>query len=100
LFTIWAGLSGCSSPGEEDPEQSSSAKSIDEVLEDHNEELLSIEGVIGTGITGEEERTVILVIVERRDDAILAEIPPQIEGYPIVIIDAEQIREMTGLDGP
>jgi hypothetical protein len=95
------GFWGCGSQeGGEVTQESSPRKSIDQVLEDHNEELLAIEGVIGTGITGDEERSVILVIVESRDDEILGHIPPHLEGHPIIIVDAQQIREMTGLDDP
>ena len=98
LCLLITGLAGCSSPDEITPGEG--AASIDEVLAAHNEELLAIEGVIGTGIYGKDEDSIIFVILEEVDDETLGRIPQRLDGYPVVTVDAEQIREMTGLDTP
>ena len=97
LVLAMAVLPGCGSNAERVPSPTETAESV---LQAHNEELLSIPGVIGTGVTDFEERTVILVIVENRDESDLVLIPPQLGGYAIVILDAGLIRELTGFKPP
>jgi hypothetical protein len=98
LCLLAIGVAGCASPDENGP--GGEARTIDEVLASHNEELLAIEGVIGSGIFGKDEDSVIFVIVEHPDDETLGQIPQRLEGYPVITVDAGQIREMTGLDLP
>lgn len=94
------GLAACGSQDARSPGTGADARTIEEVLEAHNEELLAIEGVIGTGIHGRAEDSVIFVIVEHPDEETLARIPQHLEGFPVVTVDAERIREMTGLETP
>jgi hypothetical protein len=100
LLLFILGPLGCATPEETGGEPGTAVTSIEEVLAAHNEELLALDGVIGTGIYGQAEDSVIFVIVENADDESLGRIPQRLEGYPVVTVDAEQIREMTGLQTP
>ena len=69
-----------------------------DVLKSHTPELMRIEGVVGTGEgkVGDQPdgRPVILVLVARRTPEIDAQIPKEIEGYPVEIRAVGEVRKL------
>ncbi len=62
---------------------------IGEVLERHRDELMSIKGVTGLGVTGVNGEPAILLYIESDDPTLKTRIPAEIEGF-------EVLTEVTG----
>jgi hypothetical protein len=60
------------------------ATSIGEVKGHHEEELLSIPGVVGVGISSRDGEPVIVVYLESDSPALQASIPAELEGFQVV----------------
>jgi hypothetical protein len=58
--------------------------SIGEVKDRHEEELLSIPGVVGVGISSRDGEPVLVVYLESDSPALKASIPTELEGFQIV----------------
>ncbi len=61
-------------------------KTIQEVKQSHEEELLAIEGVVSVGIgLGDEGDAAIIVGIAGTDTGVHAKIPQSIEGYQVIV---------------
>ncbi len=69
-------------------------KSIEEVQESHEEEWLSIPGVVGVGIGECEGSPCIQIMVEKKTDSLSARIPSRIEGYVVNIKETGAFRAL------
>ena len=58
--------------------------SIGEVKDRHEEELLSIPGVVGVGISSRDGEPVIVVYLESDSPEISTAVPPELEGFQVV----------------
>jgi hypothetical protein len=59
--------------------------SLQEVLQRHTRELLTIPGVTGTGEGVESGVSVIVVFVKERTPELERQLPKSLEGHPVVI---------------
>ncbi|NOY88686.1 MAG: hypothetical protein GXO93_04740 [FCB group bacterium] len=68
-------------------------RTIEEILEDNKEFLMTIDGVIGVAIGLCQEQKCIKVQIERDDQSLRNKIPQEIEGFPvsILIMDRPQL---------
>jgi len=77
---------------------SGSQRPMADVLKSHTPELMSIDGVVGTGEgkLGDRPggRPAILVLVARRTPEIDARVPKEIEGYPVEIRVVGEVRKL------
>jgi hypothetical protein len=67
-------------------------KSLETVLKEHTEELMSLEGVVGTfqSLCGGEP--CIKVLVKKRSPELEKKIPRFLEGYPVVVQESGEIE--------
>lgn len=93
-ITIAGAVSACARPGPSDGEdqEEMSAKSIEEVLEEHTEEWMAVPGVVGTGIGRCDGEPCIRVFVVERTAEIEQAIPSEVEGYAVDIEETGQVR--------
>lgn len=70
------------------------AKTIEEVLKKHTEELMSIPGVVGTAQGLCDGNPCIKVYVIKKTPELDKEIPDILEGYPIMIEETGEIRAL------
>jgi hypothetical protein len=72
------------------------AKTIEKVLEEHNEELMSIPGVIGTaqGLCNKKPCIIIFVIKGTEKSEFDKKIPRVLDGYPVDIKETGNIKAL------
>lgn len=70
-------------------------KTIQEVLKDHTQELMSIDGVIGTAIGEQKGELCIKIFVVQKTPELTEKIPSTLEGFTVVI---QQTGEIKALD--
>ena len=61
------------------------SKPIEEVLEEHTKDLMSIEGVTGTAESLCNGQPCIIVYVVKKTEQLIHQIPGSLEGYPVEI---------------
>ena len=73
-----------------------SKRDINDVLRDHDDELLAIPGVAGVyvGLLEDEKTLCLKVMVERKTPELTAKIPQTLEGYRVVVEETGVIRPM------
>lgn len=71
-----------------------SSKTIEDVLKQHTDELMSIPGVIGTAQGVCDGKPCIKVYVKEKTPEIEQKIPGSIEGYPVSIEETGEIRAL------
>ncbi len=59
--------------------------SIKDVLQRHTPQLMSISGVVGTGIGECDGKPCIKVLVIKRTPELIQKIPSSLDGFPVVI---------------
>jgi hypothetical protein len=99
VVVLLGGTGGCSNGrkapesgiAKEDPVHS---RPIEEVLQAHTAHLMSIEGVVGTGLGAVEGEPCILVLVSEETPALKAAIPASIEGYPVRIQEVGDVKPL------
>ncbi len=70
---------------------------INEVMKNHTQELMAIEGVVGVAIGELEDHTpCILVMIVKETDEIKAKIPNMLDGHPVSLLVSGEIRPMDG----
>lgn len=69
-------------------------RSISEVLKDHTDWLLTLPGVVGTGIGECDGRPCIKVLVDRNTEELAGAIPKMLEGFPVVTVETGKIRPL------
>jgi hypothetical protein len=69
---------------------------INTVLEDHDQELLAIAGVVGVsvGLLPDETTLCLQVMVVKKSEELRKKIPKSIEGYPVRIEESGVIRPL------
>ena len=69
-------------------------KTIEEVLNQHTNKLLSIPGVMGTAQSLCEGQPCIKVFVSRKTEKLEQKIPKTLEGYPVVIQETGRFKAL------
>lgn len=96
---VWlvAGAIACGKPGiEKQPiEEPMFEKTIEEVLREHTNDLMSVPGVVGTGQGECDGKPCIRVFVVENIPELLSQIPSSLEGYAV---DVEETGEIKALD--
>jgi len=64
---------------------------IEQVFNDHQDELVAIPGVSGIGIGSKDGKPAIVVMVERLTPALTTSLPRSLEGYPLVVEQSGKI---------
>jgi hypothetical protein len=90
IFFIGLANLSCNREGEKPVER----KPIEEVLKRHTDHLMSIEGVVGTGIGESDGKPCIKVLVVKKTEELQKEIPTELEGYKVVIDETGEIRAL------
>jgi hypothetical protein len=62
------------------------------IIERHSAELLEIPGVVGVAQGARDGRGVVQVLVARRTPELLARLPAELEGYPVIVVETGEIR--------
>jgi hypothetical protein len=70
------------------------ANDLATVLRNHTARLMAIPGVLGTAEARCEDKPCIKVYVAKKTPEIEKQIPPAIEGYPVVIQETGSIRPL------
>ena len=73
-----------------------SLNTIEETLRLHTPELMSISGVIGTAVSEKGGEKVILILVIVKTDALCEKLPFSLDGYPVIIDEAGEIKALDG----
>jgi hypothetical protein len=72
---------------------------IEEVLKQNTDHLLSIPGVVGTAIGEYQGRPCIMVLVEKRTADVTKRIPSEIGGFVVVVEETGTIRRLERKSG-
>jgi hypothetical protein len=75
-------------------EKEMSVKTIEEVLKEHTEELMSIPGVVGIGQGLCNGKPCIKVFVIKKTPELAQKILNSLEGYPVIIEETGEIRAL------
>ena len=72
-------------------------RDINEVMNSHVDELMSIPGVVGVAVGELDDKTpCILVLVVEESDEINRKVPKKLEGHPVRLFVSGEIRPMRG----
>ena len=73
-------------------------RDINDVLRDHDEELMEIPGVVGVaiGLLPDEETLCLKVMVIEETEDLKKRIPKTLEGHPVVVEESGVIRPLPG----
>jgi hypothetical protein len=73
------------------------SRDINEVMNSHVVELMSIPGVVGVAVGELDDKTpCILILVVEKSDEINRKVPKKLEGHPVRIFVSGEIRPMRG----
>jgi hypothetical protein len=75
-------------------EGSMPGKTIQAVLQEHSDSLMSLPGVVGTAIGQCEAKPCIKVLVAKKTPALLGKIPSTLEGFPVAVEETGEIRAL------
>ncbi len=67
---------------------------IEEVLKEHTDELMSVEGVVGTAIGDCDGKPCIKVLVVKKTPALEKKIPSNLEGYAVSVVETGEIKAL------
>lgn len=87
-------LVGCVQETAPHEEEAMPPKTIQEVLKDHTQELMSIDGVIGTAVGEQKGELCIRVLVIQKTPELTEKIPSTLEGFTVVIQQTGEIRAL------
>lgn len=73
-------------------------RTIDEVLKEHTDTLMSIHGVVGTAKGQRAGKPCIRILVIRKTRQLMKKIPSAIEGYAVVVQETGRIRALGSSD--
>ncbi|MHC4176124.1 MAG: hypothetical protein ACYSWU_01375 [Planctomycetota bacterium] len=71
-----------------------SAKTIQEVLEEHTDRWMAISGVVGTAIGECDGRPCIKVFVAEKTEQLRVKIPSSLEGHSVVVEETGEFRAL------
>ena len=80
--------------GGQNSENLMAEKTIDAVLKQHTDRLLSLPGVVGTAISECEGKPCIKVLVVKKTPELSEKIPLELEGFPVVVEETGMIRRL------
>lgn len=71
-------------------------RDINEVLRDHDDELMAIPGVVGVyvGLLEDGQTQCLRVMVSEKSPELESRIPKSLEGYPVEIVETGAIRPL------
>ncbi|MGH7828726.1 MAG: hypothetical protein ACREP8_00985 [Candidatus Binatia bacterium] len=69
-------------------------KTIETVLKEHTDQLISLPGVVGTAIGECERKPCIKVLVVEKSPGLLQQIPSELQGFPVVVEQTGPIRPL------
>ena len=69
-------------------------KTIEQVLKEHTDDLMSLPGVVGTGQGLCNDQPCIKVFVSRKTEKLEQRIPKNLEGYPVVIQETGRFKAL------
>ncbi len=74
------------------------ARDINDVLRDHDKELMAIPGVVGVyvGLMPDEKTLCLKVMAARKTPELVKQVPKSLEGYSVVVEESGIIRPMPG----
>lgn len=88
-------VAGCAAMAEAGGEEKKmAAKTIQEVLEEHTDEWMSIPGVVGTAIGEVEGKPCIRILAAKKTEELTKQIPRDVEGFLVVISETGEIRAL------
>ena len=79
---------------EQEGEKQMTAKTIEAVLKEHTEELMSLPGVVGTAQGLCDDKPCIKVYVIEKTPELAQKIPDVLEGYQVIIEETGEIRAL------
>ena len=93
---VFMGLTYCSNQGLDDPqgELTMAPHTIEDTLERHTAELMSVPGVVGTAEGLCDGEPCIRVFVVERTAEIDRSVPESIEGYKVVVEESGEVRAL------
>lgn len=96
IIFLGTSLAGCAKKTVHEPsgEKEMTPKTIEEVLQEHTDEWMSIAGVVGTAIGKLEGRPCIKILVVKETEELTGKIPSEVEGFPVVIQETGEIRAL------
>jgi hypothetical protein len=94
---------GCreAAPGAGEAEETVTRRPIAEVIAARADSLMAIPGVVGVyeGLT-DDGAPCLKIMVVHLDDALRSRLPRTLDGYPVVLVQTGEIREMPAPRGP
>jgi hypothetical protein len=96
IIILGSGIVSCinKTANDQEGEKQVTAKTIEEVLKDHTEELMSLPGVIGTAQGLCNNKPCIKVFVIEKTSELEQKISDNIEGYQVMIEETGEIRAL------
>lgn len=96
IIILGSGIVSCVNKTANDQEEEKQviAKTIEEVLKDHTEELMSLPGVVGTAQGLCDDKPCIKVYVIEKTSELAQKIPDVLEGYKVMIEETGEIRAL------
>ncbi len=96
IMILGSGIVSCinKTANDQEGEKQVTAKTIEEVLKDHTEELMSLPGVVGIGQGLCNGKPCIKVLVIEKTSELEQKIPDNIEGYQVMIEETGEIRAL------
>ncbi|MGR8980172.1 MAG: hypothetical protein ACU84H_08795 [Gammaproteobacteria bacterium] len=76
------------------PQEKMTLRDINAVLDDHDDALMAIDGVVGVavGLMDDDKTQCLKVLVVSKTPELIRRIPSSIEGYPVVVEESGVIR--------
>ena len=78
--------------GQEDPSMPN--KSLEEILQEYTDSLMTMSGVVGTAQGLCDGEPCMRVLVIKKSDELMGQIPPMIEGYPVDVQETGEFRKL------
>ncbi len=96
IIVLGSSVVGCANKtvGNHQGEKTMPAKTIEEVLKEHTDELMSIPGVVGTAQGLCDGKPCIKVLVIKKTPELEQKIPNVLEGHPVVVQETGEIRAL------
>jgi len=96
IIILFSGITSCVNKADNDHkgEEQMSAKTIENVLKEHTEELMSLPGVVGTAQGLSNNKPCIKIFVIEKTPELDREIPDNLEGYQVIIEESGEIRAL------
>lgn len=96
LMFLVAGISQCNRKREQPKEDKVANRTIEQVLKEHTDYLMSIPGVVGTAQGELNGKPCIKVLVVKKTPELEKQIPAYLEGFPVVIEETGEFKALPG----